>query len=76
MDKVPVIDATGTYTIRDILHTCRKDNIHVIVSGVQPQVFDEFKKSRLLFKIGRRYVTQDIATALERAKQVIEQDHR
>lgn len=76
MDKVPVIDATGTHTIRDILHTCRKDNIHMIVSGVQPHVLDEFKKSRLLFKIGKRYVTHDMTTALDRAKEVIERDQR
>jgi SulP family sulfate permease len=76
MDKVPVIDATGTRTIRDILHTCKKDNIHVIVSGVQPPVLDEFKRSRLLFRIGKRYVTHDIATALNRAKEVIERDRK
>lgn len=71
MDMVPVIDGTGIHTIKDILHTCRKDDIHMIVSGVQPHVLDEFKRSRLLFRIGKRYVTHDIDTAFKRARDVL-----
>lgn len=71
MDNVPVIDGTGIHTIKDILKACRKDNIHMIVSGVQPSVLDEFKKYRLLFRIGKRYVTRDMATALNRAREVL-----
>jgi SulP family sulfate permease len=76
MDKVPVIDATGTHTIRNILDACKKDNIHVIVSGVQPQVLEEFKRSRLLFRIGKRYVTHDMSTAISRAKEALERNQK
>jgi len=71
MSKVPVIDATGLHTIKDVLHMCTRDKIQLILSGVQPTVLQEFGKSRLLFKIGRRYVTKDLETAIIRAKEVI-----
>jgi SulP family sulfate permease len=71
MRNVPVIDATGIHTIKDVLHMCRHDKIRLIISGIQPQVLEEFKKSRLLFKIGKRYVTDDFDVALQRAKEVL-----
>jgi sulfate permease, SulP family len=69
MRNVPVIDATGIHTIKDVLRMCRRDNIQLIISGIQPQVLEEFKKSRLLFQIGKRYVTDDFDMALQRAKE-------
>ena len=74
MDKVPVIDSTGIHAIKDILHTCQKDNIRLIISGVQSQVLEEFKKSRLLFRIGKRYVTHDLTTALNRAEVITQEN--
>jgi SulP family sulfate permease len=71
MRNVPVIDATGIHTIKDVLKMCRKDKIHLIISGIQPQVLEEFKKSRLLFAIGKRYVTPNIDVALDRAAEVL-----
>jgi SulP family sulfate permease len=71
MRHVPVIDATGLHTIKDVLHMCRRDKIRLIISGIQPSVFEEFKKSRLLFQIGKRYVTNDFDMALQRANEVL-----
>jgi len=71
MRHVPVIDATGLHTIKDVLHMCTRDKIRLIISGIQPAVFEEFKKSRLLFQIGKRYVTKDFEIALKRANEVL-----
>jgi SulP family sulfate permease len=71
MRNVPVIDATGIHTIKDVLNMCRHDKMQLIISGIQPQVLEEFRRSRLLFQIGKRYVTDDFELALERAKEVI-----
>ncbi|MEO6188213.1 MAG: sulfate permease [Ginsengibacter sp.] len=71
MRHVPIIDATGLNTIKDVLRMCSREKMQLIISGIQPQVLEEFKKSRLLFQIGKRFVTSDIDTALERAKEVI-----
>ena len=67
MRHVPVIDATGIHTIKDVLRMCRNDKMQLIISGIQPQVLEEFRKSRLLFQIGKRYVTDDFDLALQRA---------
>ena len=71
MRHVPIIDATGMHTIKDVLHMCRHDKIQLIISGIQPAVLEELAKSRLLFQIGKRYVTDDLGTALKRADEVL-----
>ncbi len=71
MRHVPIIDATGLRTIKDVLRMCDHDRIQLIISGIQPQVLEEFKKSRLLFQIGKRYVTDNFDMALRIAKEVI-----
>ena len=73
MRYVPIIDATGIHTIKDVLKMCKHDKIQLIISGIQPQVLEEFKKERLLFQIGKRYVTTDLDTALQRANEVLHQ---
>jgi SulP family sulfate permease len=40
MRNVPVIDSTGLHTIKDVLRMCRHDKIHLIISGIQPQVLE------------------------------------
>ena len=75
MRNVPAIDATGVHTIKDVLNMCHHDKIQLIISGIQPAVLQEFKKSRLLFKIGKRYVVEDFDVALQRAREIVEQ-HR
>lgn len=71
MRMVPVVDETGLHTIKDVLQMCEKDGTRLIISGVQPKVLEELKKSRLLFRIGKRFVKPEFSAALEVARQVI-----
>lgn len=71
MFHVPIIDATGLHTLRDVLNMCNADKIQLILTGVQPDVVAELRKSRLLFKIGKRYVTADMDTALQRSNEIL-----
>jgi len=71
MRNVPVIDATGLHTIKDVLKMCEKDNTKMILSGVKPNVLQELQKSRLLFRIGKRFILPDFAAALAVAKEVL-----
>lgn len=71
MRNVPVIDATGLHTIKDVLKMCEKDNTKMILSGVKPNVLEELQKSRLLFRIGKRFILPDFAAALAVAKEVL-----
>lgn len=75
MRNVPVIDATGIHAIKDVLNMCSEDKIQLILCGIQPQVLEEFKKSRLLFKIGKRYVTDNLETALLRAEEILRKEY-
>lgn len=72
MQRVPVIDATGIHTIKDVLQICRRDKMQLVVCGLQPDVYEEFKKSRLLFQIGKRYVTSSMELALQRANEILQ----
>jgi len=71
MRNVPVIDATGLHTIKDVLKMCEKDNTKMILSGVKPNVLQELQKSRLLFRIGKRFILPDFTAALAVAKEVL-----
>ncbi len=73
MRNVPVIDATGLNTIKDVLKMCRNDGTTLVLSGIQPPVLDELKKSRLLFKIGKRYVVASFEEAVLLADTVLKE---
>ena len=71
MRHVPVIDSTGTRTLQDVYKMCSADNIRLILAEVQPSVLTDIRQSRLLFKIGKRYVSDDFQTSLLRAHEII-----
>ncbi len=73
MRNVPVIDATGLHTIKDVLKMCENDKTRMILSGVQPNVLQELQKSRLLFRIGKRFILPNFQSALEVAKDVLKE---
>lgn len=70
MRNVPVIDATGLQVVNDLLRTCNRSHIRLIVAGLQPGVREEFRKSRLLFRIGKRYVAPDLEAAIRIAAEI------
>jgi sulfate permease, SulP family len=72
MRNVPVIDATGLHTIEDVLRMCNREKTRLILSGLQPPVLEQIQKSRLLFKIGKRYVVADFERAVQIAQLVLE----
>ena len=71
MGLVPIIDATGIHTIKDVLYMCKNDKIQLIISELQSEVLKELKKSRLIFKIGKRFITNDFTSALALANDLI-----
>jgi len=76
MHHVPIIDATGLHTISDVLRMCRHDKIQLIISEIQPIVLQEFKKSRLEFNIGRRFITTNFNIALQRADEITQSTNK
>ncbi|MDP4150166.1 MAG: SulP family inorganic anion transporter [Bacteroidota bacterium] len=68
MRKVPLIDATGIKTIREVLHMSTQQGSKMILSEVHSeQILKELKDSRLLFALGKANVTDTFQEAIERS---------
>ncbi len=69
MRKVPIIDATGIKTIKEVYRESKQRGIRLILSEVHSgQVKEQLKEARLLFAIGKSNVTETFQGALERGK--------
>ena len=71
MRNVPVIDATGIYTLREVYKQSAALGTKMILSGVQSDVFKEMYRSGFIKKIGRENVLRDIEVALKRAEELL-----
>ena len=68
MRKVPIIDATGISTLKEVFKESKHKGTKLILSEVHSkQVTDELQKSRLLFAIGKANVTVSFMDAIERS---------
>lgn len=72
MRYVPVIDATGINSIRDVYKETKHMGIKLILSEVHNEnVLGELKAARLLFAIGKANVTDSFDKALKRADEIL-----
>jgi sulfate permease, SulP family len=72
MKKVPIIDATGIQTLREIYTEANKKGTALVLSEVHSeQVWQALKKSRLLFAIGKANVKDSFEKALEKSKTIL-----
>ena len=68
MRHVPIIDATGIQTLKEVHKETLKHHTKIILSELlSEQVEKELRDSRLLFAIGKGNVTKTFEKALERA---------
>jgi sulfate permease, SulP family len=72
MRKVPIIDATGINTIKEVYKESRQKDTKLILSEVHSvQIMRELKKARLLFSIGKANVTDTFQGAIDRSKVIL-----
>ncbi|HRO48198.1 sulfate permease [Agriterribacter sp.] len=72
MRHVPIIDATGIRTLREIHKESKNRGTKLILSEVHSkQVVDELRAARLLFAVGKANVTDTFEQALKRSNAVI-----
>jgi SulP family sulfate permease len=72
MRQVPIIDATGIKTIKEVYKDSKHRGIKLILSEVHsPQVLQELKNARLLFAIGKANVTKTFTNAIERSRIIL-----
>jgi SulP family sulfate permease len=73
MRHVPIIDATGIQTLREVYNESKQRHTKIILSEVHSQqVRKELQDTRLLFAIGKGNVKDSFEEALERARIISE----
>lgn len=71
MRKVPFIDSTGIHNLTTLCEMSQKENIHIILSGVNPQVHNVLEKSGFYELLGKENICSNINEALEAARREI-----
>ena len=72
MRKVPFIDSTGVHNLTTLCEMSQKDNIHIVLSGVNEKVHKVLEKSGFYELLGQENICPNINVALERAKDIVE----
>ena len=72
MRKVPFIDSTGVHNLTTLCEMSQKDNIHIVLSGVNEKVHKVLEKSGFYALLGEENICPNINVALERAKDIVE----
>lgn len=72
MRKVPFMDSTGLHNLESLCRLSQKDNIHIILSGVNEKVRKMLINNKLEKTIGSENICSNINEALEKAKKYVE----
>lgn len=72
MRHVPAIDATGIRLLQDVVRYSARHGSQVILSGLHGQAMTALTRVGLLDHLGWHNVADDIDTALERARTILE----
>ncbi len=70
MRKVPFIDATGLNNLTNLCMKSQKENIQIILSGVNQQVKEKITKTNIPTIIGEENICANIHLAVERATEL------
>jgi len=68
MRYVPMIDATGYQSLKEIIKTYKAQNIHVILSGISETLRKDFVKNGMFLILEEKFVVKNISKAIELAK--------
>lgn len=74
MRKVPFIDSTGIHNLQNMVEMSHRDNITVILSGVNEKVKTVLLKNNFEALVGANNICSHINIALERANEIIDED--
>lgn len=71
MRKVPFIDSTGIHNLETLIKSSQKEGIQIVLSGVQPGVFDTLMKSDVVHLIGEKNICDHISKAVSLANTIV-----
>jgi len=64
MRYVPLIDATGYETLKEIITNFQSQGIQVILSGIHDELVNDFERHKVFNVLDRQFVVIDIKQAL------------
>ena len=73
MRKVPFIDSTGIHNLTNLCQMSQKENIHIILSGVNEKVHNVLEKSGIYELLGKENICSNINEALAVADKEIKE---
>jgi SulP family sulfate permease len=71
MRKVPFIDSTGIHNLANLCSMSQKENITIVLSGVNEKVHKTLEKAGFYAMLGEENICPNIHVALERAKELL-----
>jgi len=71
MRKVPFIDSTGIHNLTNLCEMSMRENIHIILSGVNPKVHKALEKSGFYELLGKENICSNINEAVAKATEEI-----
>lgn len=74
MRKVPFIDSTGIHNLEALITSSQQEGIKVVLSGVQPKVYEVLMKSNVVNLIGEKNICDHISKAVLLANTIV-RDH-
>ena len=73
MRKVPFIDSTGLHNLEVLIRSSQAEGIHVVLSGVRPEVREVLHNNDLDELLGADHICDHISTAVVRANEIATQ---
>ena len=71
MRKVPFIDSTGLHNLENLCLMSKKENVQIVLSGVNPKVEAVLVKNGFIELLGRENICNHIDIALTRASEIV-----
>ena len=68
MRYVPMIDATGFQSLKEIISSFKENGILIILSGISPDLRKHFRQNGIYDLVERKYIVNDIQKAVSKAK--------
>ncbi len=70
MRYVPLIDATGYQSLKEIISSYQSRNIHIILSGVNNNLLIDFEKNNLFDILSKDLIFNNIKDAIQKSKEM------
>ncbi len=73
MRRVPFMDASAVYNLKNLIAMSRLDRVQIVLSGVSPEVLRTLVGTGVVDMLGRENVQGNIHLALRRASRIVEE---